>query len=88
MITTNPFTTDNYMKAVDELKAVTVKQDAEIGIMRRIISSQNDYIVQLKKALERIADSSNWKEDGCCPLIWDADSYPDEIARDALKEKE
>ena len=64
------------MDAVDQM----AKQDAEIGMMRRIISSQNDSIVQLKKALERIADSSNWGQDGC----WDADSYPDEIAKEAL----
>jgi xylose isomerase len=40
--------------------------------------------------LERIADSSNWGGDGG----WDADSYPNEIAEEALypdealKEKE
>jgi hypothetical protein len=49
-----------------------------------------DEIERLRKALERIADSSNWGEDGC----WDADSYPNEIAEkalypdEALKEKE
>lgn len=34
MITTNSFTTENYMKAVDELKAIIAKQDAEIERMR------------------------------------------------------
>ena len=43
-----------------------------------------DVLKEMRKALERIADSSNWGEDGG----WDADSYPDEIAREALKEKE
>jgi xylose isomerase len=47
-------------------------------------------IDRLRKALERIADSSNWGGDGG----WDADSYPNEIAEEALypdealKEKE
>jgi len=71
---------DNVRDLIRECRDQMAKQDAEIGIMRRIISSQNDSIVQLKKALERIADSSNWGEDGC----WDADSYPDEIAKEAL----
>ena len=43
-----------------------------------------DEIIKLREALERIADSSNWGEDGC----WDADSYPDEIAKEALTGKE
>lgn len=34
MVTTNPFTTDNYIKAVDELKAVIAKQAAEIERLR------------------------------------------------------
>ena len=75
---------DNVRDLIRECRDQMAKQDAEIGMMRRIISSQNDSIVQLKKALERIADSSNWGEDG----IWDADSYPDEIAKEAFEEKE
>jgi hypothetical protein len=38
---------------------------------------------RLREALERIANSSNWGGDGC----WDADSYPNEIAEEALKEE-
>ena len=64
---------DNVRDLIRECRDQMAKQDAEIGMMRRIISSQNDSIVQLKKALERIADSSNW-----------GDSYPDEIAKEAL----
>ena len=70
---------DNVRDLIRDCRDQMAKQDAEIGMMRRIISSQNDSIVQLKKALERIA---NWGEDGC----WDADSYPNEIAKEALYE--
>jgi hypothetical protein len=37
-------------------------------------------IEQMKVALETIADSDNWGEDGC----WNSSSYPDEIAEDCL----
>ena len=41
-------------------------------------------IEQLEAALQDIADSANWGDDGC----WTAESYPDEIARKALEKKD
>jgi hypothetical protein len=49
-----------------------------------IIEDQQKRIEQLEAALRRISDDGNWGPDGC----WDADSYPDEIARAALGEEE
>jgi len=43
-----------------------------------------DRILKLEAALREIADSANWGNDGC----WNAESYPDEIARKALEEKD
>ena len=41
-------------------------------------------IQELESALWEIADSANWDNAGC----WNADSYPDEIARKALEGKD
>ena len=41
-------------------------------------------IEKLEAALREIADSANWDNAGC----WNADSYPDEIARKALEGKD
>jgi hypothetical protein len=49
-----------------------------------IIEDQQKRIEQLEAALRLISDDGNWGADGC----WDADSYPDEIARAALGEEE
>jgi hypothetical protein len=43
----------------------------------------NDRIEQLEAALRRISNKENWGTDGG----WEADSYPDEIARAALGEE-
>ena len=43
-----------------------------------------DRIEKLEAALREIADSANWGNDGC----WNAESYPDEIARKALEGKD
>ena len=69
------------------------EKDNEIEQLRKLearyweFASKYDSLLidvgRLREALERIANSSNWGGDGC----WDADSYPNEIAEEALKEE-
>ena len=62
------------------IQGTDITKHLDHNFLCNLLIDCRDEIVQLKKALERIADSSNWGEDGC----WDADSYPNEIAKEAL----
>jgi len=64
---------------VDRLRAT-----ADFGIPdytnSKLLREASDEIVRLREALQRISNPDNWDDDGC----WLADSYPDEIAEEAL----
>lgn len=62
MTTTNPFTTDNYMKAVDELKTFIAKQADEIERLRDAIADMKRNIrtvdrMFMKESTQEILDS-------------------------------
>jgi regulator of replication initiation timing len=68
----------------DTIDDLIFELEKQIRNTLNAFSDARKQIERLREALERIANSSNWGGDGC----WDADSYPNEIAEEALKEKE
>ncbi len=74
----------------------TIEREAEyqisrggvnLGMLRPSLGAENILamcadIKRMREALETIADDNNWGADGC----WTGKSYPNEIAKDALKE--